>query len=180
MSVPTAAGAETPIPATKKGVISETPPTPVRPTRKPTSRPKRVGVASNMLDPVKLRDGTEVALPLQEPDDPGGALRRFFLIGLDVELGGDGGLVRVRDARELRDLAAKGLLVEALDVPVRAYVERRVHEDLYKAITDVAPDLVPYFLKRRDGRDDDAHPVAREKIRHEPDPAHVRVPGLAR
>jgi hypothetical protein len=45
-SVPTAVGAGTPIVTTRKGVIKEPPPTPVRPTRKPTSRPKRTGSGS--------------------------------------------------------------------------------------------------------------------------------------
>src|SRR5918998_4425436 len=179
MSVPTAVAGGTPSPATRNGVIREPPPTPVRPTRKPTSRPKRVGVASNMLDPVEFRNGLEVALPLEVPDHPRGALGRRFLVGLYVQLGGDGRLVGVGDAGELRDLAAEGLLVEALDVPVGADVERRVHEDLYKALAHVAPHLVPYLLERRDGGDDHAHAVAREKVRHEPDPQDVRVAVLA-
>jgi hypothetical protein len=43
MSVPTAVGAGTPTTATRNGVIKEPPPTPVRPTKNPTSRPKRAG-----------------------------------------------------------------------------------------------------------------------------------------
>ena len=45
-SVPTAVGAGTPTTVTRKGVMSEPPPTPVRPTRKPTSSPKSAGAGS--------------------------------------------------------------------------------------------------------------------------------------
>src|SRR5918997_1221796 len=137
------------------------------------------GVEHDLDGPVELRHGLEVALLLEVPDDARGALGRLFLVGLYVELGRDGRLVGVGDAGELRDHTPKGLLVEALDVPVGANVERRVHEDLYKALAHVAPHLVPNLLERRDGRDDHADVVAREQVRHEPDPQHVRVPVLA-
>src|SRR3712207_118200 len=97
MSVPTAVGAGTPTTVSKNGVIREPPPTPVRPTRKPTRRPKRVGVGS-ILGSVELPDGQEVAELLELGDHPPRALVGLLLIGLDVQLGGGGRLVGVGDA----------------------------------------------------------------------------------
>jgi hypothetical protein len=48
MSVPIAVGAGTCMTAMRNGVISEPPPTPVRPTRKPTKRPTRAGTGSKL------------------------------------------------------------------------------------------------------------------------------------
>jgi hypothetical protein len=47
MAVPIAVGAGTCMTAMRNGVISEAP-TPVRPTRKPTKRPKRAGTSSKL------------------------------------------------------------------------------------------------------------------------------------
>src|SRR5215210_2976902 len=178
-SVPTAVGAGTPITATRKGVIREPPPTPVRPTRKPTRRPNRVGVGSISLGPVELPDGPEIAELLEPGDDPAGALVGLLLIGLDVELRGGGRLVRVGDAGELRYLPGERLLVEALHVALGADLKRGVDEDLDEVLPDVAPDLVADLLERRDGGDDYPDPVAGQEVGHEPDPQDVGVPVLA-
>src|ERR671916_594775 len=175
MSVPTAVGAETPITAIRNGVIREPPPTPVRPTRKPTRSPKRVGEGS-ISGPVELSDGPQVAELLEPEDNPARALVRLLLVGLDVELGGGRRLVGVGDAGELRDLTGEGLFVEALDVALGAGLYGRVHEDLDKVLPYRAPHLVARLLERRDGRDYHPDPVAREQLGDEADAQDVYVP----
>ena len=138
------------------------------------------GGGDQALGPVELPDRPEVAELLEPGEDPAGAVLRLLLVGLDVQLGGGRRLVRVGDARELRDLARERLLVEALHVALGAHLEGRVDEYLDKVLADVAPDLVADLLERRDGRDDDPDPVAGQKVGHEADPQHVDVPVLAR
>src|SRR5688500_13764450 len=116
----------------------------------------------------------EVPEELELLYDPAGALIRRLLIGLEDEIGGVGRLVRVRDAGELLYLPGESLLVEALDVPLRAHLQRSIDEDLDE-VYDPAPHLVPRLLVRRDGADDHTHPVAREQVRHKADPEHVDV-----
>src|SRR3712207_3651868 len=178
MSVPTAVGAETPTTAIRDGGMRGPPPTPVRPTRKPTRSPKRVGERSTS-GPVELPDGPQVAQLLEPGYDPPGALVRLLLVGLYVQLGGGGRLVGIGYPGELPDLARESLLVEALHVALGAHLERRVDEDLDEVVPDVAPYLVADLLERRDGRDDLPRPVAGQEVGDEADPEDVGVAVLA-
>src|SRR3712207_539476 len=177
MSVPTAVGAETPITATRNGVMREPPPTPVRPTRKPTRSPKRVGVGS-ILRPVELPGRTQVAKLLEPVDHPPRALVRLLLTRFDVELRGGWRLVRIGDAGELRDLPGKRLFVEALYVAFGADLQGCVYKDLDEVLPYIAPDLVARLLERRNGRHYHPYPVASEQIGDEAYAQNVRVPVL--
>src|SRR5215217_5012141 len=179
-SVPTAVGAGTPTTPTRKGVISEPPPTPVRPTRKPTSRPNSAGAGSTIMRPCSytlLSAPTGAAKVLEVADDPGRALFSL-LVGLDVQFGSLRRLVRVGDAGELRDLPRECPLVEALDVTLGAHLQRSIDEDLDEILAHVLPDLVAHLLEGRDGADDHSYPVACQQVGHEPDPQYVGVPVL--
>src|ERR687889_1908003 len=116
----------------------------------------------------------EVPEELELLYDPAGALLRRLLIGLEDEVGGVRRLVGVRDTGELLYLPGESLLVEALDVPLCAHLQRSIDEDLDE-VYDPAPHLVPRLLVGRDGADDHTHPVAREQVRHEAYPDHVYV-----
>src|SRR5215213_8476415 len=179
-SVPTAVGAGTPTTATKKGVMMEPPPTPVRPTRKPTRRPKSAGPGSitPALRPVERLDRPEIAGLFEVADDPPRALLGVLLVGPYMQLRGSRHLVGVGDTGELRDLPRESLLVEALDVPLGTNLQRGIHEDLDEVLSDVAPYLVARLLKGRDDADDHTDPVARQEVGYEPDPEDVRVPVL--
>src|SRR5215204_3920224 len=107
--------------------------------------------------------------------DLAGAFLGCLLFGLEDEVGRVRRLVGVRDAGELLDLPGESLLVKALDVPLGAYFERGVDEDLDE-VYDPAPHLVPRLFVRRDGANDHAYPIARKQVRHKADPQHVYVP----
>src|ERR671910_817475 len=83
----------------------------------------------------------EVPEELELLYDLTGALLRRLFVGLEDEVGGGGRLVGVGDACELFYLAGEGFLVEALDVPLCANLQRGIHEDLYE-VYDPAPHLV--------------------------------------
>src|SRR5215211_6613791 len=116
----------------------------------------------------------EVPEELEFLYNPAGALFRRLRVGFADEVGGVRGLVGVGDASKLLYLAREGLLIEAFHVPLCADLERRVYEDLDE-VDDPAPNLVARLLVRRDGADDNAHPVARKQVRHEADPQDVNV-----
>src|SRR5918997_7055853 len=128
--------------------------------------------------PVVLRllrlPGPEVSEELELLYDLAGALLGLLLVGLEDEVGGGGRLVGVGDAGELLDLPGESLLVEALDVPLGANLERGIDEDLDE-VDDPAPHLIARLLVGRDGADDNTNPVASEQVRHEADPQDVYV-----
>src|SRR5579859_7187206 len=107
-------------------------------------------------------------------------IRRLFgrvVERVDNDLGVLGRLVGVVHARHLLDLAAPGPLVEALDVPLLADLDRGRDVDL-----DEGADLLARPLARRavgrDQRDDRDDAVPREDLGHERDPPGVRLPRL--
>src|SRR5580704_2851118 len=86
--------------------------------------------------------------------------------GVDLELGRQWLLVRVANARKLRDLARDGLLVETLDVALDAFLERGGHIDLDEISYERAG-LVTSVAKRTDGGDDHRHPIASQEVSDE-------------
>src|SRR5215204_2510 len=98
----------------------------------------------------------EVPEELELLYDLAGALFRRLLIGLEDEVGGVRRLVGVGDAGELLYLPCEGFLVEALDIPLCAHLQRSIDEDLNE-VYDPAPHLVPRLFVRRDGADDHAY-----------------------
>src|SRR5215208_6210281 len=136
------------------------------------------GIYHARLSPVERPDRREIAELFQVADDPGRALPGLLFIGLDVQLGGGGRLVRVGHTGELRDLPRESLLVEALDVPLGAHLQGSIDEDLDEVLTNVAPHLVTHLLEGRDSADDHTYPVARQQVGDEPYPQDIGVPVL--
>lgn len=86
-------------------------------------------------------------------DNGNGALD-VDLVGLDVDLGLDGGLVRGRDAGELLDLAGAGLLVQALGVARLDDGEGRVNKDLDEGEAGLVVQVAREVTVRDVGRDE--------------------------
>src|SRR5918993_2316374 len=116
----------------------------------------------------------EVPEELELLYDLAGALCRRLLIGLQDEVRGVRWLVGVRDAGELLYLPGEGFLVETLDVPLCAHLQRSIDEDLDE-VYDPAPHLVARFFVGRDGADDHTHPVAGQEVCHKAYSEHVYV-----
>src|ERR671920_1021247 len=119
----------------------------------------------------------EVPEELELLYDLAGALFRRLFVGFQDKVGGGRRLVGVRDAGEVLYLPGESLLVEALDVPLCAHLQRSIDEDLDE-VYDPAPHLIPRLLVGRDGADDHTDPVAGEEVRHKADPQDVYIPIL--
>src|SRR6266542_5468050 len=90
-----------------------------------------------------VRDETEL---LELGEHERGTLFRSVQLRVEHELRVLGLLVGVGDAGELRDLSGEGLLVEALHVPARAFLDRGLHVDL-----DEGPELLDHGTRGAPG-----------------------------
>ena len=120
--------------------------------------------------------------PLELGEHEGDGLLRRERDRVRNYLGVVGVLVRVVDARKMRDLARERLRVEALDVPARALFERRLDPDLDERplFLDERPDAPSRRVVGRNRRDHDSRPVTRQPGGDPADPLDVRVSVLVR
>src|SRR5512132_1740758 len=122
----------------------------------------------------RLRRRDQLPL-LEQREDRRGRLLRRLVLGVERELGVERRLVRIRDPGELLDLAPEGLLVEPLDVALRADLDRGLDEDLDEAVAHQLARLVAELAVGGDRGGDHRDAVAGEQVRDERDPADVGV-----
>src|SRR5574341_211662 len=124
------------------------------------------------IDANYLRD---VPKFFQRNNDLAGAVVRGLLIRLDHDLRAQRRLVRIVHAGEVLDLPREGLLVQPLDVPLRADFDRALDED-FDEPADRFPGLLPCRAVGGNRCSNRGHAVSREKLADERDPFDIGIP----
>ena len=105
--------------------------------------------------------------------------------GVDDDLCAHRRLVRVADAREVRDPAGPCFGIQSLHIPSLTFLEWRSDVNLHEATAQPA-DETPRISIRRDEGSDNRDAMSLESARDEPDTAHMSVafrprePGVAK